>query len=221
MLESNSLLFIFCFLAFFFLFVLFFYVFFLLYFCPMLFTPEMRSSKYSSKWCGFLSCCLCPSVSVCMPFSACWLLFPSAFGSFFFPSLLFGSLIFLSFLGVTELRLSELSVCYRTVHMSIAMADSTNYLIAWFSVYRTQKYYICSKVDITPDPICLFPFTTTTFCAGRASQNWIYGYGTLLFILLCLKGLPRSSHSHTLLCHLLSKTNNWVSLNLSLFSPAH
>lgn len=60
-------------------------------------------------------------------------------------------------------------------------------------------------------------FTTTTFCAGRASQNWIYGYGTLLFILLCLKGLPRSSHSHTLLCHLLSKTNNWVSLNLSLF----
>lgn len=52
-------------------------------------------------------------------FSACWLLFPSAFGSFLSLSLLIllGSFCFLSFLGVTELRLSELSVCYRTVHV--------------------------------------------------------------------------------------------------------
>lgn len=34
--------------------------------------------------------------------------------------------LFLSFLGVTEPRLSELSVCYRTVHLLIAMADCTN-----------------------------------------------------------------------------------------------
>lgn len=39
---------------------------FLFCFCPMLFTPEMRSSKYSSKWCGFLSCCLCQSFSACL-----------------------------------------------------------------------------------------------------------------------------------------------------------
>lgn len=55
-----------CFLSFVFLLFFLFVLFFLLYFCPMLFTPEMRSSKYSSKWCGFLSCCLCPSVSACL-----------------------------------------------------------------------------------------------------------------------------------------------------------
>lgn len=59
-------------------------------------------------------------ICLCMPFSAFWLLFPLAFGSFlsFLLLILWGSFCFLSFLGVTELRLSELSVCYRTVHVS-------------------------------------------------------------------------------------------------------
>lgn len=87
--------------------------------------------------------------------------------------------------------------------------------VSWFTGHENNIFAPKWTLHLTLS--VSFLFTTTTFCAGRASQNWIYGYGTLLFILLCLKGLPRSYHSHTLLSHLLSKTNNWVSLNLSLF----
>lgn len=100
----------------------------------MLATPEMRSSQYSSKWCGFLSRCPGPSVPACRFLPVCLFLSLLAFRFIFcFPSLfiLFSccfNLFFLfpSFLGVTEPRLSELSVCYRTVHLLIAMADCTN-----------------------------------------------------------------------------------------------
>lgn len=124
-----------CFLSFVFLFFFLlscFFIFFFLYFCPMLFTPEMRSSKYSSKWCGFLSCCLCPSVSAC-------LFLPVGFSFLlplvrFLPSLfVWFSFVFLSFLGVTELRLSELSVCYWTVHMSL-------WLTALINLYPGSAY---------------------------------------------------------------------------------
>lgn len=69
-------------------------------------------------------------------FSACWLLFPSAFGSFLSLSLLIllGSYCFLSFLGVTELRLSELSVCYGTVHVI------SPWLTAPINLYPSSAY---------------------------------------------------------------------------------
>lgn len=212
-LESNSLLFIFCFL-----FVLFICLVFPL-FCISVqycFTPEMRCSNYSSK-CWWLLVSLSWSVSVSVSARlSCLHPFPSsAFRLLCLPSLLHfvGSPFSSRHLwGVTELRPSQV-VCL--------LLDGTaliNLYPGSCTGHDSNIQHICSKVDVTPDPICLFPFTMTTFCAGRASQNWIYGYETLLFTLLYLKLLPRSFHSHTLLCHPPSKTNNWVSLDLSLFS---
>lgn len=142
MLDSNSLLFYLMFSCFFPPFSLIFLCF--LCFCPMLFTPEMRSSKYSSKWCGFLSCCLCPSVSVsaCL-FPACWLLFPSAFGSFsslhfwfLFSSVLFFFFSFLFFFFPCHFWgsqswgcLSCLSVTGRYTCQSLWLTDISTALI--------------------------------------------------------------------------------------------
>ena len=167
--------------------------------------------------CGFLSCCLCPSVSACLflpvgfsflrsffSLSPFWFrLVPFVFSSHFWGSQSWGCLSCLSVTGRYTCQSPWLTALINLYPGSVYIGHENNTSAPKWTSHLTLSVS--------------FLFTTTTFCAGRASQTWIYGYGTLLFILLCLKGLPRSSHSHTLLCHLLSKTNNRVSLNLSLF----
>lgn len=179
----------------------------------MLFTPEIRSSKYSSKWCGFLSCCLCPSVAACF-FPACWLL------CFIF-SLHFGFTLFL-FISCHLWGLQSwgclncLSVTGRYTCQLLWLTTQINSYTG--SVYTGHEILYLLQSGHYSWPYLSLSSYHDNLCAGRASQNWIYGYGSLLFILLCLKGLPRTSHSHTLMCHLLTKTNKWVPFNLSLFS---
>lgn len=88
--------------------------------------------------------------------------------------------------------------------------------------YTGHKYQIsASEWTLNLTLSVSFPFLTTTFCAGRGSQNWIHGYGTLLFFLLCFKGLPGSSHSHTFCAILFLKATTGSPSTCPSFSPAH
>lgn len=136
MLESNSLLFIFCFLVFFLLscfsFLFFFYCF-VLYFCP-----EMRSIKYSSKWCGFLSCCLCPSVSACfiLPVDFSFLL-PLVHG---LPSLLFFCLVQFFFFVSCHFWGSQSWGCLSCLSVTGRYTCQSLWLTALINLYPGSAY---------------------------------------------------------------------------------
>lgn len=95
----------------------------------------MRSSKYSSKWCGFLSCCLCPRVSACL-FLPAGLLLPLVQ---FLPSLLiwFGSVSLFFFCHLWGSQswgcLSCLSVTGR---------------------YRCQSLWLTALINVYPGWVC-------------------------------------------------------------------
>lgn len=118
MLDSNSLLFTFCILAF---------------VCALFCVSvnccvlQMRSSNYSTKWCGFLSGCLCLSVSLsvclCMTCPSCRLVLCLVF---FFPTSLLVC-VFLSCVGSQSRGcLSRLSVTGQYMSALIVSVKDTN-----------------------------------------------------------------------------------------------
>lgn len=95
----------------------------------------------------------------------------------------------------------------------------------WLAAINSSKYMQDVEIFVSVPKstlhltLCLFLFTTTTFCAGRASQNWISGYGTLFFYFSVLKWFCKS---HMIVPSFFS--NQQLGLSLSIcpfFSPAH